>query len=139
MSEEATNTVMLKACYDQWDSSKGGSIDAWMGILAEDIDFRSLAMGCDPCIGFTRPRSSRAEVRGYLEELVRDWEMIHFTVDNYIAQGDCVAAIGSTAWRNRGTGREVGTQKADIWRFRDGKAVAFFEFYDTAAMLDAAT
>jgi ketosteroid isomerase-like protein len=29
--------------------------------------------------------------------------------------------------------------KIDIWRFRDGKAVAFEEFYDTARVFAAAT
>jgi ketosteroid isomerase-like protein len=28
--------------------------------------------------------------------------------------------------------------KADFWRFRDGKVVEFHEFYDTAALYDAA-
>jgi ketosteroid isomerase-like protein len=31
----------------------------------------------------------------------------------------------------------VSTPKADSWRFADGKAVEFCEFYDTAQLRDA--
>jgi uncharacterized protein len=44
---------------------------------------------------------------------------------------------GSTAWRNRKTGRDLDTPKADFWVFRDGKVVDFQEFYDTAALMTA--
>jgi ketosteroid isomerase-like protein len=65
--------------------------------------------------------------------------MIHYTTDDIIAQGDHVAMRGSTAWRNRKTGKVVDTPKADFWTFRDGKVVEFHEFYDTAALFAAAT
>jgi uncharacterized protein len=65
--------------------------------------------------------------------------MIHYTVDEYIAQDDAVFARGSTAWRNKKTGKTVDTPKADFWRFRDGKVVEFYEYYDTAGIIAAAT
>ena len=53
-------------------------------------------------------------------------------MDEYIAQGDRVVVIGRMAWRNRATGKVAETPKLDVWRLRDGKAVDFVEFYDTA-------
>ena len=41
------------------------------------------------------------------------------------------------AWRFRKTGKVVWTQKADSWRLNGGKAVEFYEFYDTAQVLAA--
>jgi len=46
---------------------------------------------------------------------------------------------GSMAWRNKHTGRTVETPKVDYWRFKDGKVVEFYEYYDTARVLAAAS
>jgi len=46
---------------------------------------------------------------------------------------------GSTAWRHKRTGKVADTPKVDFWRFRDGKAVEFYEYYDTAAVFAAAS
>jgi ketosteroid isomerase-like protein len=40
--------------------------------------------------------------------------------------------LGRCAWRYKKTGKVVWTNKADSWRFAGGKAVEFFEYYDTA-------
>ncbi len=61
--------------------------------------------------------------------------MDHYTVDEYVAQGDRVVAIGRTGWRNRETGKAFDTPKVDVVRFRDGQIVEFFELYDTAMVL----
>jgi ketosteroid isomerase-like protein len=45
--------------------------------------------------------------------------------------------LGRCAWRYKKTGKVVWTQKADSWRFENGKAVEYFEFYDTAQVLAA--
>ena len=50
----------------------------------------------------------------------------------------CVAR-GSTAWINKKTGKKAETPKVDFWRFRDGKAVEFYEYFDTACVAAAAT
>ena len=48
------------------------------------------------------------------------------------AQGDRVLALGSCAFRNKGTGTVLDTPKSDFHKFRNGKICEFFEFYDTA-------
>jgi uncharacterized protein len=80
---------------------------------------------------------SREEFGRYFEGLRTDWEMIHYTTDQFVAEGAVVVMRGSTAWRHRKTGREVDTPKADFVTFRDGKIVEFYEFYETAALLAA--
>ncbi len=42
--------------------------------------------------------------------------------------------ICSTGWRSKATGKSIDTPKVDVWRVRDGNIVAFFEYYDTAAV-----
>lgn len=46
---------------------------------------------------------------------------------------------GSTAWRNKRTGKTAETPKVDFWRFRGGKAVEYYEYFDTARVIAAAT
>ena len=65
--------------------------------------------------------------------------MISYVVDEYIAQGERVVAVGSTSWTNKKTGKTASTPKVDIWRMRNGKAVEFMEYYDTANLIAAAT
>lgn len=131
MGQESANVECLKEAYRLWDESKGGSADHWMAVCDDHVDFRSLADGADK-LEFTKRRTSREDLVGYFEGLTGQMEMIHYTVDEFVAQGDRVVAIGSTAWRNRATGKEFETPKVDLWRFDNGRAVEFFEFFDTA-------
>jgi ketosteroid isomerase-like protein len=58
--------------------------------------------------------------------------MIEYRVDHFVAQGDRVVMVGHCSWRAKRTGKVVATPKVDTWRFANGKAVEFYEFYDTA-------
>ena len=139
MNETTSCTALLKPRYEKWDITKGGSVNDWLEILDDQIDFRSLAMGRDARISFTKPRHSKEELKGYFEGLLNEWTMIHYTVEHYIEQDNKVCVIGSTSWTNKSTGKTVETPKSDFWEFKNGKAISFFEFYDTAAMFDCAT
>ena len=132
------NVEILKDAYARWNDSKGGSVDHWMTLVADDIRFGSLAQGA-PVMTFAKGYDSRDSLRGYFDGLLSDWEMIHYTVDEFVAQGDAVFMRGSTAWRNKRTGKAVETPKIDFWRFRDGKAVEYYEYYDTARVFAAAS
>ncbi len=134
MSDTAANKAILKDAFERWHQTKGGSVDHWMSILADEVDFRSLADG-KPGLEFTARRRSRDEVGEYMSGLIAMFEMVHYTVEFYVAEDDRVVAVGSTAWRNRETGQTFDTPKADIVRFKDGKITEFYEIYDTAAVL----
>jgi len=58
--------------------------------------------------------------------------MLDWHVDQFIAQGDRVVVLSRCTWRYKRTGKTVSTPKADSWRLADGKAVEYFEYYDTA-------
>ena len=137
MGTPSDNVARLKSVYRQWHESKGASVQAWLDIMADDVRCYSLAAGA-PSAEFTAPISSKKDFERYFKGLLDGWEMIHYTTDEFVAEGDRVAVLGSTAWRNRMTGRAVDTAKADFWTFRDGKVVEFHELYDTAALLAGA-
>ena len=137
MGTPADNVATLKNAYRQWHTSKGGSLKVWLDLVADDVKIRSLADGA-PEVEFTTARNGKEQFKKYFDGLLADWEMINYKTNEFIAEGERVAVLGSTAWRNRRTGREVDTPKADFWMFRDGKAVEFREFYNTAALIEAA-
>lgn len=136
--EAARNKETLTTAYRLWHESKGESVEHWMSIADDNIAFGSLAEG-SPAAPLTAPVRSKEELRRYLRGLRENWEMIHFTVSYFIAEGDRVAMVGRTAWRNRKTNRTIETPKVDVWRFRNGRAVEVYEYYDTAGVVAAAS
>lgn len=132
------NVEVLKQLYDKWHASKGASGDDFIAIMTDDIKWRSLAAGDQP-MPFTAGGTNKDAVRVYMSALSDLLEMLHFTVDDYVADGDRVAVLCSTAWRCTATGKTFETAKVDVWRFRDGKAISFKEYYDTAKIAAAMT
>ncbi|MCP4330948.1 MAG: nuclear transport factor 2 family protein, partial [Alphaproteobacteria bacterium] len=68
MSNESTNKEILKTAYTKWHDTRGGSVDHWLSIMADKIDFRSLADG-EGGLNFTKSVESRADMEGYFAGL----------------------------------------------------------------------
>jgi uncharacterized protein len=136
MSDEAANVAVLTEAYRRWHDSRGGGLDHLISICDANIKFGSLAQGA-PKIEYMTAYTGRDDLLKYFEGLARDWEMIEYRVDQFIAQGDRVVMLGHCSWRAKTTGRVCSTPKADVWRFANGKAVEFYEFFDTAAAVAA--
>ena len=139
MSVEARNVEMLKGAYAAWSDSRGASADQWMKICDPNISFGSIAQGNVQSANYLTAYSSRDLLKDYFEGLARDWEMLEYTAEHFVAQGDRVVMLGHCTWRYKKNGRVVSTPKADSWRIADGKAVEFYEYFDTAAAAAAAT
>jgi ketosteroid isomerase-like protein len=139
MSDEARNVEILKNAYRHWHETKAGGINEWMAICDDEIRFGSIAEGGVRGAQFLTSYRSRAALSDYFASLVRDWEMIEYITNQYVAQGDHVIVLGSCAYKNRKTGKLVSTPKADSWRFANGKAVEFYKYYDTAQVQDASS
>ncbi len=107
MSNEVANVEILKEAYRQWHETKGNSVDRFFAFLDDDISFGSIPRGAAP-LEFARQYNGKTELRDYFDALRKDWEMIHYRIDEYVAQGDAVVARGSCSWTNRKTGRLVG-------------------------------
>ncbi len=138
MPKEDENVAILKAAYRHWHDTKGKSVDHWLDNMADDVTFRSLAEGAK-AMEFTRTSTCKDEVRHYFAGLNADWEMIYYRIDEYIAQGDRVAALGRCSFKHKKTGKILTTPKADFHKFREGKICDFFELYDTAQAIETAS
>ena len=141
MSAEEENVKILRKGYEIWHASKAGAdgVAHWMDLMSDgEISWSSLAGGVAG-LEFTRCCRSKQEVLRYFVEMTRDWEMLSYTAQEFVAQGDRVVMLGHCAWKNRKTGKTASTPKADVIRLRDGKIVEFMEFYDTAVAIAATT
>ena len=89
----------MKEIYKNWAATKGGSVDDWLKICGDNIDFGSLAQGAAPKVQYMTDYSSRDALRDYFAGLTRDWEMIEYVADEFVAQGDRVVMLGRCSWR----------------------------------------
>lgn len=138
MSNEAANVRILKDAYHQWHTTRGGSVEHWLGIIDDDIQFGSLAEGEKP-LAFATSYTKRDQLGAYFTGLINDWTMVHYTMNEFVAQGDTVVVRGSCEWTNKRTSKTAATPKIDFWRFSNGKAVEYYEYYDTAKVYQAAS
>ena len=132
---EIENLSTLKNAYRMWDESKADSVEHWMNLIADDVCWKSLGDGADG-LEFSQACNCKHDVERYFSKLAAEWEMLHYTVDEFISQGDRIVVLCRCGWRNKRTGKVVETPKADIIRMRDGKIVEFSEFYDTAKAME---
>jgi ketosteroid isomerase-like protein len=138
MGEENAHISLLKEAYQKWHATKAGSVEHWLSVMTDDIQFRSLAVGAAR-MEFTRTSTCKDELKYYFAQLTSQWQMNYYTIDEYIAQGDRVVALGRCSFRHKQSGKALETPKADFHRFRKGKICEFFEFYDTAQAIASAT
>lgn len=129
MKQEDRNVQTLQRTYASWHETKGDP-NVWLDILADNVDWGSLADG-KPGMEFTKPRASKQEVIGYFEELLNDWSMDFYHINEYVAQGDRVVALGECSWTHKRTGKTATIPKVDVFLFEDGKVTQFMEHYDT--------
>jgi uncharacterized protein len=139
MSNEQRNVEILKEAYRRWDETRGGSVNYWFeSVMAQNVSFGSVSRGAAP-LDFTKQYHNATQLHTYFDTLVAEWSMQYYRIDEYVAQDDRVVARGSTAWINKKTGKKAETPKMDFWRFEDGKAVEFYEYFDSACVVAAAT
>lgn len=131
MTGTQTNAERIRSAYARWESSKGVDADAFLELLADDIVMRSL-LSPPELHPLAQDRVGKEFARDYLESLALNLEMLAFPTEQVVAQGNTVVWIGSCHWRDRKTGAEANTPKADIWQFgEDGLARSVMEYFDT--------
>jgi ketosteroid isomerase-like protein len=130
MSDAQANAEKVRRAYARWEASKGVDADGFLELLADDVVMRSL-LNPPELHPLAQERVGKEFARDYLESLALHLEMIAFPTEQVVAEGDTVVWIGSCHWRDRKTGADANTPKADVWRFRDGLAVSVMEYFDT--------
>jgi ketosteroid isomerase-like protein len=131
-----TNLDKLRRGYAAWNDKLGDSLDVWREIMAEDFRLASIDEKA-PGMRFAVDRASREDALDYLAAIFDDWEMVHYTPETYVCDGDQVAMFGKCAYRYRKTGKVAECRIAGLWKFRDGLAVELTDIWDTAKAVSA--
>ena len=128
----------LQDAYRSWRESKGANVDQVLDLFDEQVEMHSVL---EPAVHheLARVQRSREDARNYFKALLDDWEMIDFPQEKIVGDGDTVVWIGRCSWRNKHDGKVIDTPKIDVWTFHDGKAVRFFEMFDSLGFAKAAS
>ncbi|MEM7704793.1 MAG: nuclear transport factor 2 family protein [Pseudomonadota bacterium] len=136
-THENSNLRALEDGYKLWSAKDPAAVDYFLKLVHENVSWRSLADGAE-AVEFTRAQTGVDGVRSYLEGLIADWELESYRVDEYVTQGDTIVVLAHCKFTHRRTGVVLDTPKADIWKFKDGRVISFFELYDTHNFVMAA-
>jgi ketosteroid isomerase-like protein len=138
-AEKNPHVVALREAYRRWLETRGGSADEILALFDVRVEMRSV-LDADLPSDLAGTHRTKAEAAEYFAALARDWEMLDYAVDQFIADGefgDDVVMIGRCAWRHRETGNVVDSPKIDIWHFEFGKVTRFTELFDSLAFARA--
>ena len=125
------NTNVVKQAYENF---KTGNIEALLGQMSEDVDWRLPDIEGVP---FAGARRGTGQVGEFFSTLADAQDVLSFEPREFVAQGGHVVVLGEYKWRVKKNGREYGGDWAHVFTVRDGKIVAFHEYMDTAAATGA--
>jgi ketosteroid isomerase-like protein len=126
------NTQVVQAMYDAFAA---GDVASVLAAMHPEIEWNEAenfpyADG-NPYVG------PEGVASGVFQRLVDEWEYWHLKVDELLDAGDSVVALGRYRAQNKETAREIDAQFVHVWRLRDGKAVGFQQYADTAQVAAA--
>ena len=136
MTQANPNVAILQQVYSEWHKTKGDP-SVLLDILADEIRWGSAADG-KPGMDFAKKRATKDEVGGYFRDLLSEWSMEFYQVNEFVAQGGRVVALCECSWTNKRTGKLVTLPKVDVWFFENGKVTEFMEYFDTHTAVEAA-
>jgi len=114
------NLELVQGAYEAFGR---GDIPGVLGILSDDVKWS---------VPEFLPQGMRVQGRdavvGFFENLGSTWENLNVDVDDFVASGDRVCAIGSASGTTGGAQVTYGFVHA--WTVRDGAAARFDEYVD---------
>ena len=126
-----TNVDAVRRSYEAFAR---GDLDGVVADMHEEIEWHQ-ARGL-PHGGTYRglPEVRRAIFEPLDEEW---WDEFSADPDEFLDAGAEVVVLGRYRGRAKGTGKPLDVPYAHVWTFRDGKAVRFRQFLDTAGWVEA--
>lgn len=130
MSEEN-----LKLVQEMYDAFARGDVPSVLAAMDPQIEWNEAenfpyADG-NPYIG------PAAVAEGVFQRLGDEWEYWKLDIEQLLAADGVVVARGRYNAVNKQTGKQINAQFAHLWWLRDGKAVRFQQYADTAQVAAA--
>lgn len=130
MSE--TSVEVVRSMYDAFGT---GDVPTVVAKMDPEIEWKAAEnfpyADNNPYIG------PQAVVEGVFARLANDWDGWTLDIDEYLDAGDTVVATGRYRATHKQTGNAINAQFAHVWKVRDGKAVSFQQYVDTAQVQQA--
>jgi len=120
---------------DHYAAGSRGDLDGMIADFADDIEWIEAA-GFPLAGTYHGPQAVKNEI---FIGLGADWDGWHPEIDQLVADGETVVAIGWYLGTHRGTGKAVRTRVAHVWTVRGESIVAFEQITDTVPVRDAAS
>jgi len=126
-----TNVSLTRRSYEAFARD---DLDAVLADMHPEIEWHQ-AQGL-PHGGFYRGvEAVRASIFDPLDE--EWWDEFHADPEEFVDGGEQVVVIGRYWGRAKGTGKALDVPFVHVWTWRDGRAVRFRQFLDTAGWVEA--
>jgi ketosteroid isomerase-like protein len=119
------NLAILKKGYEDFGK---GDIPAVLAVFDENIEWTE-AEGF-PYAGTYKGPQNVAE--GVFTKLGTEWDGYTVKANEFIDAGDRIVVLGKYSGTYKATGKSFEAEFAHVWTLRDGKAVNFMQYADTA-------
>ena len=130
MSEDNVN--ILRQGYDAFNRA---DIDTVMGLMDPEIEWQEPDVEGLPQHGTHHgPQDVANNVFG---PIVGNWDNFQAVPDEFLDAGERVVVLGHFEGTGKATGRTLDAPYAHVWTLRDGKAVHFRAYTDTANVLQS--
>jgi uncharacterized protein len=126
-SSSASNKALIQSLYDAFAR---GDVMTVLAALSPDVQWNEaenfLYADGNPYVG------PNAVLEGVFMRLGTEWDGFGCDPIEYLEENDKVACFGRYKGTHKSTGRPLNAQYVHVWTVRDGQAIAFQQYTDTA-------
>ena len=127
------NTQVVK---DAYAAFLRGDVAAILNVLTDDVEWEGVK-GTEGTLPQAGLRRGKAEVARFFQEVDSSTQFERFEPQEYIAQGESVAVVGTYSGIAKTNGQRSSSDWVMVFTMRDGKVARFREFCDSAALVRA--
>jgi uncharacterized protein len=132
---EASNTQLVK---DAYAAFLRGDVHAILQMVDDNVDWQGV-IGTEGVLPQAGRRHGRDQVATFFGQVAETFEFELFEPQEFVAQGDTVAALGHYRAKVRSSSRKAESAWAMVFTVRNGRIVRFREFTDSAQLVKAYT
>ena len=117
------------------DAANRRDFDGLLAYTAPDFEIDFSRSASPDAKGIYR---GHEEARKFLDTIFEPWEESEWFATEFIEEGDQIVRVGGFRAKAKAGGPEVTAHGAQLWRFRDGRAVSMLQFDHSDDALEAA-
>jgi ketosteroid isomerase-like protein len=130
MSDQSPLTLVQQA----YQAFGRGDVEAMLALMSQDFEWGSRYPAGVPIGGVWKGRDG---VLSLLKTLSETEDVLAFTVQEFIAQGDKVVVLGAEEVRAKPTGRTYHNDWVHVWTVQNGQLARLQTYNDTAVVVAA--